>query len=151
MLDIDKIVTNAINKVLNESMSYQLNEDARSDIAAILSNYYKNKGKSKNSDNSSKPNLKVRKKANGGSEYYDYSDYEEKNKKITPSDADSIRKTIDTEKTNMAAIARILFPDHTEEGAQSQFRKIINGERPMTKKIANRVLKMISRGEIAVN
>ena len=49
MLDIDKIVTNAMNKVLDESKSYQLNEDARNDIAAILSNYYKNKGKSKNS------------------------------------------------------------------------------------------------------
>jgi hypothetical protein len=50
----------------------------------------------------------------------------------------------------MAAIARELFPDHTEEGAQSQFRKIVNGERPMTKRIASKIEKMIAAGEIAV-
>ena len=75
---------------------------------------------------------------------------ERKNRKISNGDADSIRRTIDTEKTNIAAVARELFPDHTDEGAQSQFRKIINGERPMTKNIASKVEKMISSGQIAV-
>ena len=73
-----------------------------------------------------------------------------KNKKISVGDASSIRNTVDTEKTNIAAVARELFPDHTEEGAQSQLRKILNGERPMTKKLASKIEKMISAGQIAV-
>ena len=50
---------------------------------------------------------------------------------------DAIYITTDI-KTNIAAIARELFPDHTEEGAQSQLRKILNGERPLTNKIASK-------------
>ena len=83
-------------------------------------------------------------------EYYDYDDYEKKNKKISKGDASSISNIIDMEKTNIAAVARELFPDHTEEGAQSQLRKILNAERPMTKKIASKIEKMISAGQIAV-
>ena len=44
-----------------------------------------------------------------------------------------------------------VFPDHTKNGAQSQLRKIMNGERPMTNDVANKLNKMISRGNVAVN
>ena len=44
-----------------------------------------------------------------------------------------------------------VYPDHTKNGAQSQLRKVMNGERPMTDDVANKLNKMISRGNVAVN
>ena len=140
---LNTIISEEINKVINEDFMQEKN--GKSDVANLIKNFLH-----KNKKHGEAPKKKVRKKAGGGKQYYDYDDYERQNKKISTGDANSIRTTIDTEKTNMAAIARELFPDHTEEGAQSQFRKIVNGERPMTKKIASKVEKMISKGEIAV-
>lgn len=93
--------------------------------------------------------MKKRKITGGGSILYDFDEYKRKNKEVSTADAERIRSIIDVEKTNIAAIARILFPDHTDEGAQSQLRKILNGERKMTNKIAKKLLKMIDAGEIA--
>ena len=145
-----------INTIISEEIDKVITEDSDRDLAKLIRKFLGKRKKEKiphapkKKKQGEKPNKKLRKLANGGKEYYDYDDYEMKNKKISKGDASSIRNTIDTEKTNMAAIARILFPDHTEEGAQSQFRKIINGERPMTKKIASKIEKLISGGHIAV-
>lgn len=141
---LNTIISEEIDKVLNEELIQE--KVGISDIASMIKNFLH--GKKKHTEKPKKK--KIRKLAGGGEEVYDYDDYERKNKKISTGDANSIRQTIDTEKTNMAAVARELFPDHTEEGAQSQFRKIVNGERPMTKNIASKVEKMISGGQIAV-
>ena len=141
---LNTIISEEIDKVLNEELIQE--KMGISDIASIIKNFLH--GKKKHTEKPKKK--KIRKLAGGGEEVYDYDEYEKKNKKISTGDANSIRQTIDTEKTNMAAVARELFPDHTEEGAQSQFRKIVNGERPMTKNIASKVEKMISGGQIAV-
>lgn len=141
---LNTIISEEIDKVINEELIQE--KMGISDIASMIKNFLH--GKKKHAEKPKKK--KIRKLAGGGEEVYDYDDYEKKNKKISTGDANSIRQTIDTEKTNMAAVARELFPDHTEEGAQSQFRKIINGERPMTKNIASKVEKMISGGQIAV-
>jgi hypothetical protein len=141
---LNTIISEEIDKVLNEELIQE--KMGISDIASMIKNFLH--GKKKHTEKPKKK--KIRKLAGGGEEVYDYDDYEKKNKKISTGDANSIRQTIDTEKTNMAAVARELFPDHTEEGAQSQFRKIVNGERPMTKNIASKVEKMISGGQIAV-
>ena len=53
------------------------------------------------------------------------------------------------DKTNIASVARDLFPDHTEEGAQSQLRKILKGERPMTDRVASKLGKMVAGGKVA--
>lgn len=146
MVDIDKIISEAIDRCIAKQA---LNEAQKNnqEIKDLIDGYFSKHGKK---EDAGKEDIRQRKLAKGGKEYYNYDDYKLKNKKLATGDANSIRQTIDTEKTNMAAIARILFPDHTEEGAQSQFRKIVNGERPMTKPIAQKVEKMISRGEIAV-
>ena len=47
-------------------------------------------------------------------------------------------------------MAREVFPDHTDEGAQSQLRKILNGERPMTEPIAEKLRSLIAKGQVAV-
>lgn len=137
---IDNIIEESINKVITEDF---MGESHKNDVAHLIKKYL---GRNKKKGNKKK----LRKLANGGKMYYDYEDYERKNKKISAGDASSVRHSIDTEKTNIAAVARDLFPDHTEEGAQSQLRKIINGERPMTKKLAAKIEKMISAGQIAV-
>ena len=140
---INEIIEESINKVLNEDMFGEAHHD-NGDVANLINGYF-HKHKKKEPQK-----RKLRKKKGGGKEYYDYDDYEMKNRKISQGDASSVRSSIDTEKTNIAAVARDLFPDHTEEGAQSQLRKIINGDRPMTKKLASKIEKMISAGQIAV-
>ena len=145
-----------LDKIINESITMILNENFYGDLGALFKDYFSKREKDKKQDKKSKKEFKlkkkkkIRKKKNGREELYDYDDYQIKNKKISAGDATSIINTIDTEKTNIAAVARELFPDHTEEGAQSQLRKILNGERPMTKKIASKLEKMISAGKIAV-
>lgn len=141
---IDNIIKEEIKSHVNI-----INEESDSNLFKMFSKFLSDVKKRKNGKGKKKK-MKLRKTKNGGKEYYDYDDYEKKNVKISTGDADSIRNTIDTENTNMAAVARTLFPDHTDEGAQSQFRKIVNGERPMTKKIASKIEKLISRGKIAV-
>lgn len=93
---------------------------------------------------------RTRKKKGGGTERYSYDDYESKNIKSSVANAEQIRNRIDQEKTDIAAVAREVFPNHTDEGAQSQLRKILNGDRPMTKKVANKLSDMMSSGQIAV-
>jgi hypothetical protein len=151
---IDNIIDESINKVITEEF---MNEGL-GDIAKLIKGFLKhNKHKHKkhdkdddDKDKKKKERKKIRKLSNGRERFYDYDDYERSNGKTSAGDSSTIRSTIDTEKTNIAAVARDLFPDHTEEGAQSQLRKILNGERPMTKKIASKIEKMISKGQIAV-
>lgn len=136
---IDNIIEESINKMITEDF---MGESHKNDIAHLIKKYLDR--------NKKKERKKIRKLSNGRERFYDYDDYERSNGKTSAGDSSAIRSTIDTEKTNIAAVARDLFPDHTEEGAQSQLRKIINGERPMTKKLAAKIEKMISAGQIAV-
>ena len=140
---VNAIITEEINKVINEDFMGEKSNH----VQDLVQKYF---GHKKKKNDKQKKKMKMRKMVGGGEKMYDYDEYERKNRKISNGDANSIRRTIDTEKTNIAAVARELFPDHTDEGAQSQFRKIINGERPMTKNIASKVEKMISSGQIAV-
>jgi len=144
MNKIDIIISEEIKRALNEDFFGEKKHD--DGVGDLIKNYlHRHKKKKKKG-----PTMKLRKKKGGGKEYYDYDDYQIKNKKISKGDASTISSKVDMEKTNIAAIARELFPDHTEEGAQSQLRKILNGERPMSKKIAAKIDKMISAGQIAV-
>lgn len=148
-----------INRIIAESVMRFINESKETDEAVLklikaFLDKDKNKKKrqkdkkKKKSSKDKKDNMRT-KKIVGGTTKYDYDEYSRKNKKISKGEARSICASIDTELTNVAAVARVLFPDHTDEGAQSQFRKIINGERPLTKRIAIKLQKMISRGQVA--
>lgn len=148
---IDKIINEEVNKLL-------ITESALDDIKSLLKGFRdrskedirKERKLRKKADKEKKGKKKIRKLAKGGSKYYDYDDYEEKHRKLSKGDTDSITDTVDQNNTDIAAVARSVFPDHTEEGAQSQLRKILNHERPMTKDVASKLEKMISRGKIAV-
>lgn len=48
---------------------------------------------------------------------------------LSKSDEDYVRNILKKPEVNLAAIARKVYPDHTDEGAQSQLRKAIEGEK----------------------
>ena len=146
MNKIDKIINESIHTVLNEDFfGEKKKEKHHDDSVGDLINHYFHKHKKKK-----KPNKKKLRKMSGGrSRYYDYDEYKNSNREVSKADSSSLSQEIDMDKTNIASVARDLFPDHTEEGAQSQLRKILNGERPMTSKIASKLGKMIAVGKVA--
>ena len=158
MKKIDNIIQETIDNFVNESV---LSEGTLDDIKSLLK-AFKNKSNlsqddlrkerklKKKAEKAKKGTKKLRRTKGGGKVYYDYNDYERKHRKLAKGDTDSITDTVDQENTDIAAVARNIFPDHTEEGAQSQLRKILNHERPMTKDVASKIERMISRGRIAV-
>lgn len=161
---IDKIITEEINRFI-------LGEGVLDDLKSIFRDYTKKKGDKKSSsendgeskekkrekrkkdkerEKKNKHSKRLRKTVNGGKTYYDYDDYERKNRKTSKTDADSIRNAVDQENTDIRALADDIFPNHTKNGAQSQLRKILNGERPMTKTVASKLNKSISSGKAAI-
>jgi hypothetical protein len=158
MKKIDNIIQESIDNFINESI---ISEGVLDDIKGLLK-AFKNKSNlsqddlrkerklKKKAEKAKKGTKKLRRTKGGGKVYYDYNDYERKHRKLAKGDTDSITDTVDQENTDIAAVARNIFPDHTEEGAQSQLRKILNHERPMTKDVASKIERMISRGRIAV-
>lgn len=151
------------NQIINEEIQkFLLRESDLSDIKKLLQDFKKKKTDKSDANDKEEKKIqkkleklkkgkkKLRKTVNGGKEYYDYNDYKRKHRKLNKGDTDMIRDTIDSENTDIAAVARKVFPDHTEEGAQSQLRKILNNERPMTNDVASKLTKMISQGKIAI-
>lgn len=143
--NIDSIITEEINKKI------MINEDkSMKDLfAKLLKVLNKSKKKKPKKDDDEKPQMR-KKKVVGGTQEYDYNEYQRKNTKLSKSDFDKVARSIDQDLTDIAAVARKVYPDHTDEGGQSQLRKVLNGERPMTRPVAKKLKTMISRGQIAV-
>ena len=140
---------NTINNVISEEISkYLINEDKSksNDLMRSLQNFLEKVKKRKKRKNKKRK----RKLSHGGFQYYDYDEYEKSHKKASKSDTYAVINRIDQEKTDIAAVAREVFPNHTEEGAQSQLRKILNHERPMTKDVETKLEKMIANGSVAL-
>lgn len=97
-----------------------------------------------------RPKFRSKKLRGGGRIYYNYDDYQRKNTKLSKGDAAQIANKIDVDRTNIADLARKVLPGHTNNGGQSQLRKIIRGERPMTDKIAQKINSEIATGGVAV-
>lgn len=106
--------------------------------------------KKKEKEKEGKPEMRTKKLKGGGRRSYDFSNYKEKHRKVSSGDFKQLAGRIDTEKTNIAAIGREIYPDHTKQGAQSQIEKVINGDRPMPKDVANQLEDMIASGQIAL-
>lgn len=143
--NIDSIITEEINRKI------MINEDnsVKDLFAKLLKVLKKNKNGKSKKDDDEKPQIR-KKKVVGGTQEYDYNEYQRKNTKLSKSDFDKVAKSIDQDLTDIAAVARKVYPDHTDEGGQSQLRKVLNGERPMTRPVAKKLKTMISRGQIAV-
>ena len=165
---IKNIVNEEINKaIISGDIILESKKDEKIEIVRrklkALKDKYKNKGYSdkealKKAIKKYKEKLKKRKekelrrrkKRGGGTDLYDYKRYKELYRDVSSGDYKQLTDRIDQEKTDIAAVAREVFPKHTDEGAQSQLRKILNGERPMTNRVAQKLEDMISAGQIAV-
>lgn len=147
--NIDSIITEEINKTIMINEDNSVKELFSKLINVINKNKSGKSKKKKSKKDDDKPQIR-KKKVVGGTQEYDYNEYERKNTKLSKSDFDKVAKSIDQDLTDIAAVARKVYPDHTDEGGQSQLRKVLNGERPMTRPVAKKLKTMISRGQIAV-
>jgi hypothetical protein len=152
-----------LDRIINEEVSNIITEGTLDDIGKLIVKTLAKLGKKKKKRNKkkdkeaekkrkekeNKPDMR-RKLVVGGTKMYDYDDYKEKHVKVNTADYHKIADSIDQEKTDIAAIAREVFPDHTDEGAQSQLRKVLNGERPMTEPVAEKLRELIAKGQVAV-
>lgn len=127
---------NRLDKIISEAIHKEVGKLIRED--------------SNNSQDRKKKKFIRRKVVNGGDNFQDYDDYERAHVKTTKSDADSIRNTIDLDNTDLRQVAQDVYTDHTDNGGQSQLRKVLKGERPMTNDVAQKLARMISRGNVAV-
>lgn len=139
---LNKIINEALTETLSE---FVLSENVIDEVKGILGKYKKDKAAKPK-----KKNKRSRKKKGGGRVEYDFDDYKSKSKELDHADAEQIRKTIDTENTNIAALGKMVLPGHTPQGSQSQMRKMLTGERPIGSKEARKLKNLINRGRVAV-
>ena len=73
------------------------------------------------------------------------------NPNLNKSDEDSITNILDSDAINLAAVARLVYPNLTRAGAQSKLRKKVKGEKSdsgsvykIKKKEANRIDRVLS-------
>lgn len=104
-MNIDRIITESINNFLNENF---FGEDERK-------------------------KHKIRKKARKGKggirKDYDVEDEKKYNANVDDQEQGSVVDALDNGFINVKKVAEKLYPDHTPEGAQSQLRKKLKGER----------------------
>ena len=63
----------------------------------------------------------------GQKHFSDHNEETKKNRTASKESINLIKNLFDKGLLNVAAFARYVFPDHTDEGAQSQLRKAIKG------------------------
>ena len=102
----------------------------------------------KKKNNNNRTQYRTKKRAGGGQETYNFSDYQKSNQEVDASFAKTLINRINQDLLNVAATGRLVFPHHTDEGAQSQLRKILNGEKRLTKKVADKLTHLIDAGMI---
>lgn len=150
-----------INRIITEETTKVVLQEGISDtLKKAFDKFFKVKKKHEKSisdkkrhekkDKGKENTKKTKKTAKGGKVTYDYEEYKEKHKDISQGDMKSLANSIDQDRTNIRDLAQDIFPDHTKNGGQSQLRKILNGDRKMTKDVAHKLSKGITSGKIAV-
>ena len=132
-MDIDKIITEEINKFLNEDI---FAEKQKSPKASKEHDIVK-KGK------------KLRR---GLRTDFDAKKERATNPNLNNQDAEDLSTLIDSDFVNTAAVAHELYPGHTPEGAQSQLRKKVKGiendngsKYKLKKREADKIRKIIAK------
>jgi hypothetical protein len=156
---------NTIDSIINEELNKIFINEAKRPVSKEVLDAFKRFLKSRKGDKAAdsvggknkgkkKPvktkDIKTRKLAGGGTQRYDFNDWKRSNIEVNKDLANSIISKINMDTLDLAAAARKVFSSHTPEGAQSQLRKILKHERPMTYKVARKLNKMISQGIIPV-
>lgn len=150
-----EILSTIIREEIQKIFLSEAKRPVSKEIADAFKKFIQQKKERENNDSTSsekkhKKNIKRRKLSHGQSQVYDFDDWKRDNVELDKNFATSITDKINMDTLDLAAAARKVFPSHTPEGAQSQLRKIILGERPMTYKVARKLSKMISQGTIPV-
>ena len=110
-MNYDRIISEEINRFINEE---------------ILTERQKSKSK-KEKDEPRDVGKKAKKLRNGRRGEFNFKRDRETNPNLTSQDAEDLTDILDSGYVNLAAVARDVYPDHTEEGAQSQLRKKVKG------------------------
>lgn len=136
-MNIDKLITEAINEYLNEDIFSEAGK--------------KSKGKKHKHKKPKDKKRKGKKLKNGRRGAYDVKYERETNPNLTNQDNADLADMIDSDLINTAAVAKKVYPDHTPQGAQSQLRKKVKGltndtgsKYRLKKKEANRILRALS-------
>ena len=108
-MNLDKLISEEINKYINESFFEANKKDSSSEKHNTL--------KSKKRDNKLNKVEQSIEKA-----------HRRDGEQVSRSDEEILRRQFATDYLNEAAIAREIYPDNTPEGAQSQLRKKLVGE-----------------------
>lgn len=106
-MDINQIITEEINRYLNEDIFAEKAKEPKKGPKDIVK-----KGK---------------KLKNGLRTDYNAKRERETNPNLNNQDAEDLNDILDSDYIDVAALARDIYPDHTPEGAQSQLRKKIKG------------------------
>ena len=107
-MDIDKIITEEINKFINEDI-------------------FAEKQKTPKSHKEHDIVKKGKKLRRGLRTDFDAKKERATNPNLNNQDAEDLNDILDSDFINISAVAQELYPDHTKEGAQSQLRKKVKG------------------------
>lgn len=127
---IKDIVKEAVEKVINESRQERLYESVRNAVRPIVYEevvkYISetlNEKEEKDSENKSKE--------------------DEKSKRISPNKMRQVLKLLNQDKVDMAAIARKLYPDMSDDTRRSLISKKSRGERPLNDTEATEIYRLL--------
>ena len=115
-MDIRHIIKEEIDRVILEKKGKKSNKKGES-------------GKTKKSSKDSGIRKNALKARNGRRKSFNYKKYNEENPNSNYSDNGQLARFLKNPAINVAAIGKMVYPDHTPEGAQSQLRKKIEGEK----------------------
>lgn len=114
---IDNIISEEINRYLVENV---FDENFFMEKKHKKSKKHHGKKKDKKSKDIKKHSIK---KKGGSRGDFDVKKDKTTNPNINNQDARELTNILDSDYVNLAAVARDVYPDHTDEGAQSQLRK----------------------------
>ena len=102
-MNLDRLISEEVNRYLFEEILFEDKDEPR-DV-----------GK------------KAKKLKNGRRGDFNFKQDRETNPNLNAQDAEDLATILDSDYVNLAAVAHDVYPDHTEEGAQSQLRKKVKG------------------------
>ena len=102
-MNLDRLISEEVNRYLFEEILFEDNDKPR-DV-----------GK------------KAKKLKNGRRGEFNFKQDRETNPNLNAQDAEDLATVLNSDYVNLAAVAHDVYPDHTEEGAQSQLRKKVKG------------------------
>lgn len=132
MFNIDKIITETINRYINENV-WDEADDKASEGEKEEEKDSNEEEKKDSEENGHKKKKKFRKNAIKGKgglrKDFDVESDEEYNSNVDDQEQSSVQDILTNGFVNIKKVAEKLYPDHTPEGAQSQLSKKLRGDK----------------------